>query len=116
MSQQCKATNRRGERCKSFSIEGGTVCRMHGGGAPQVRARAQARLLELVDPALAALARNIRKTAPEAVQIRAAAEVLNRADLALGVEDKSLTALGNTIAAQIVAARKKRLGEDGDAD
>lgn len=35
-----------GERCKRRPIPGGTVCVKHGGGAPQVKAAAAARLVE----------------------------------------------------------------------
>lgn len=44
MSQQCTGTTKSsGERCKKQAIEGGTVCRFHGGAAPQVKARAAVR-------------------------------------------------------------------------
>jgi hypothetical protein len=43
---RCKATSRSGNRCKRRPIPGGTVCAMHGGKAPQVRAAAEQRLLE----------------------------------------------------------------------
>lgn len=44
---QCTATNRRGVRCQRAPIRGGTVCRMHGGAAPQVKRAAERRLEEL---------------------------------------------------------------------
>jgi hypothetical protein len=44
-----------GEPCGAKAIRGGTVCRMHGGGAPQVKAAAAARLRAVVDPARAVL-------------------------------------------------------------
>lgn len=48
-SRQCRATSRRsGERCKRAAIRGGTVCAMHGGRAPSVKAAA-ARRLALAD-------------------------------------------------------------------
>ncbi|MDF3290741.1 hypothetical protein [Streptomyces silvisoli] len=34
-----------GEPCKNFPIKGGTVCRSHGGAAPQVKAAAAARVV-----------------------------------------------------------------------
>lgn len=48
--RQCTARNRRGTRCKSAPILGGTVCRLHGGKAPQVVRKAQERLADLIDP------------------------------------------------------------------
>lgn len=47
---QCVATNRRGTRCGRAPIIGGTVCKFHGGGAPQVKRKAQERLEDLIDP------------------------------------------------------------------
>jgi len=41
--QKCTAKTRSGERCKNPPITGAHVCRMHGGKAPQVQARAKAR-------------------------------------------------------------------------
>lgn len=42
---RCNGTTSRG-RCRKQPIEGATVCRTHGGSAPQVRAAAEARLRE----------------------------------------------------------------------
>jgi hypothetical protein len=41
---QCSATSRSGAQCSLAAIPGGTVCRFHGGSAPQVRAKAAERL------------------------------------------------------------------------
>lgn len=44
---QCTATAKsRGQRCTQPAIAGGTVCRFHGGSAPQVRDAAERRQLE----------------------------------------------------------------------
>ena len=40
----CTATNRSGTPCKRAAVPGATVCRMHGGASPQVKAAAQRRL------------------------------------------------------------------------
>ena len=40
----CRGTNRQGKPCGLRPIPGGTVCKWHGGGAPQVIAAAQRRL------------------------------------------------------------------------
>lgn len=77
---RCHATNRRGDPCGAYAIPGGTVCTYHGGAAPQVQRKASLRLLELVDPAIAVLAREMDN--PEASageRIRAAENVLDRA-------------------------------------
>lgn len=56
MERRCTARSKQsGERCKRVPIPGGTVCRMHGGAAPQVQRSAWERLAALVDPAIDAL-------------------------------------------------------------
>ena len=55
MKVPCTATNRQGKRCGKSPIPGGTVCRMHGGAAPQVMEAAAKRLFKLQHPALDAL-------------------------------------------------------------
>lgn len=42
-ARRCTATARSGQRCKKAAIKGGKVCRMHGGVAPQVKAKAAER-------------------------------------------------------------------------
>jgi len=83
MSQCTAKSKSTGWRCKAQAISGATVCRVHGGSAPQVRAAARMRLLELVDPALATLARGVRerKGIPTAQEIAAARDILDRAGL-----------------------------------
>ncbi len=49
-------SKQRGERCLNRPIPGGTVCRFHGGKAPQVVRSAKLRLAALVDPAIVNLA------------------------------------------------------------
>lgn len=45
--KRCQGTCKEsGERCRYTHIPGGGVCRRHGGGAPQVRAKAKARVTE----------------------------------------------------------------------
>lgn len=45
---QCIATVKRtGNQCRQDAIHGATVCRMHGGGAPQVKAGAKRRLAKV---------------------------------------------------------------------
>ncbi len=60
MENRCHATNRRGNQCAKPAIQGGTVCRMHGGAAPQVQRKAAERLAEARDDALSLLLRQIR--------------------------------------------------------
>jgi hypothetical protein len=48
--RKCRGTNtsgtRKGQPCGKWALKGATVCRTHGGGAPQVQAAAKARLVE----------------------------------------------------------------------
>lgn len=46
MSERCSARKSNGEPCKAFPIHGTTVCRVHGGMAPQVRRKAAERVAE----------------------------------------------------------------------
>lgn len=77
----CRATSKAtGKPCGRTAEPGATVCRYHGGAAPQVKRKAALRLLELVDPAIATLARTMTdNTAPHAARLRAAENVLDRA-------------------------------------
>lgn len=54
MEKQCTATAKTtGNRCRQPAIRGGTVCRFHGGAAPQVKAKAALVMLGLRDKGLA---------------------------------------------------------------
>jgi hypothetical protein len=55
LEHRCVARKRGGKQCAKPAIAGGVVCQSHGAGSPFVRAKAQARLTALVDPALAVL-------------------------------------------------------------
>lgn len=47
MAPRCSARSKQtGEQCKQRPVQGGTVCRFHGGSAPQVKAAAEQRDLE----------------------------------------------------------------------
>ena len=51
VSGQCYAkTKSTGQRCRQAAILGGSVCRLHGGRAPQVRRAAAIRIRDLIDP------------------------------------------------------------------
>lgn len=78
---QCKAhSSQTGKRCKCHAITGGTVCATHGGSAPQVRKAAALRILELVDPALANLAKDLNSSNPT-IRQKATFDTLDRAGL-----------------------------------
>lgn len=46
---RCTAHTRSGRRCRNPAIIGATVCRMHGGAAPQVRRKAAERIAAVRD-------------------------------------------------------------------
>lgn len=73
---RCVATRRNGEQCGSRPIRGGTVCRMHGGGAPQVKAKAEARLLAMQPKALSTLDRLMDREEFPTVQLQASTRVV----------------------------------------
>lgn len=82
VARQCTArSTTTGERCRKSAIIGGTVCTSHGGRAPQVRRKATLRLLELVDPAIGTLAREMVQADKSADRQRAANSILDRAGM-----------------------------------
>jgi hypothetical protein len=52
---------RTGLPCQKHAIAGASVCRTHGGAAPQVKRKARERLAILVDPAIDELASAVRR-------------------------------------------------------
>lgn len=82
-ARQCDAPSRQtGKRCQLPAIPGGTVCgRFHGGQLPNVRKAAQLRLIQLVDPAIATLAREMVGADKSADRQRAANSILDRAGI-----------------------------------
>ncbi len=67
-----------GNPCKNPSILGGSVCRYHGGGAPQVRAKAMERLQHAIDPAITRLLALMETADQDSVSLRAALDILDR--------------------------------------
>lgn len=83
--RRCAATSRQtGEQCKLPPIAGGTVCRFHGGAAPQTKQKAALRLASLVDPAIGTLAREMVKADKSSDRQRAANSILDRAGITRG--------------------------------
>lgn len=78
--RRCTAKSKgSGQRCKKYAIPGGNVCTTHGGRAPQVKRKAQLRLLELVDPAIITLAKLMANGESDQVRLGAAKDILDRA-------------------------------------
>lgn len=75
----CKAKRSNGEQCNALAMKGQQVCRKHGGASPQARRKAQLRLAELVNPAIATLAREMAQADRSNDRQRAANSILDRA-------------------------------------
>jgi len=103
--RQCTATNRSGNRCGRAPIIGGTVCKAHGGGAPQVIRAARLRLAELVEPAIATLAREMRDADESRDRIRAAVAVLDRAGLRPRPDGLTADEARDVVLGQLIALR-----------
>ncbi len=77
--RQCRGHNRAGDPCRMAPIRGATVCRVHGGSAPQVKRKAEERLAEMVEPALTQLHRLMESAETESVKLAAVKDILDRA-------------------------------------
>lgn len=76
--KRCRAHRSNGDACSAFPIHGGTVCVVHGGRAPQVKAKAEERIRDMVDPALNRLLKLIDDDS-SGVALGAVKDVLDRA-------------------------------------
>lgn len=68
-----------GEDCNAPAMRGQVVCRKHGGSTKSAKAKAQLRLAQLVDPAVATLAREMVNADKSTDRQRAANSILDRA-------------------------------------
>ena len=83
--RRCTATNRAGAPSGKFSMQGQAICRNHGGGSPQAKARAamvelaELRLRNLAPRAVAELESLVTTATSEAVRLSAANSLVDRA-------------------------------------
>jgi hypothetical protein len=78
-SARCTARSKqRGTQCKQRAIPGGTVCRFHGGAAPQVIRSARERIAAAADPAIDVLLTAL-KSKDEKLRAQVAQDLLDRA-------------------------------------
>ena len=75
----CAAHRTNGEPCSAYARHGARVCVVHGGRAPQVKAKAEDRIRDLVDPSLNRIARTIADDQNPALALAAARDILDRA-------------------------------------
>ncbi len=83
----CSARKTNGEPCNASPIRGGNVCRMHGGSAPQVKAKAQERLQRGV-PAMLRMLNELAsdEDVPPGVRLNAIRDWLDRAGVDRKIE------------------------------
>ena len=87
LTNVCHGHNRNGDPCRRPPIQGATVCRAHGGAAPQVKAKAQRRLMEKV-PKMLRMLNTIASNEDVAPAVRLAAirDWLDRAGIDRKIE------------------------------
>lgn len=109
-SNLCKATRRDGTPCRRPPIQGATVCRAHGGAAPQVKAKAQQRLLDKVPKMLRMLnAMASNEDIPPAVRLAAIRDWLDGA----GVDRKIEIDLTSSTFTEMVAGVLAHVDDGG---
>lgn len=75
---RCRAHTSKGKPCGKWAIVGGFVCMTHGGTAPQVRRRANERLLAMAPRAVQIIVELAEGSGSDVVRLRAATELLDR--------------------------------------
>lgn len=92
-SIRCVNIKKDGMRCNRWSIRGGTVCLVHGGRMPTVQKaaaaavdRARMRLVDLTDDAVDVLEDLTRAGTADAIRLKAATEILDRAGIKGGLD------------------------------
>ncbi len=112
----CTAKSKRsGKPCNGQAILGGTVCRMHGGAAPQVKNAAEARLRELEMPAIDRIARLIDQEDFPSVAYQASKDILDRLrGRATEHIDAKVTNLSNLSDAELLERVRGALAKAGD--
>ena len=111
---RCTATSKQNQRrCRRAATPGTNVCANHGSRAPQVKQAAKLRLLGLVDPAIATLAREMTQASKSSDKQRAANSILDRAGIArtseVQVEDARAL-----LVERLMALRDEEPGTDDD--
>jgi hypothetical protein len=112
---QCKAKTQAGPQCRARAIAGTTVCRVHGGSAPQVIQAARRRLLLAADPIAARLIQIAlgKKTEPKDA-IVAIREILNRAGVHAEQSPDDGSIPGQVLWDEFIQIHRRRAGHAAD--
>lgn len=120
---RCVKIKKDGKQCNRWSLRGSTVCYVHGGKMPEVQKKAAAvveaarlKLLGLSEEAVDVLDDLIKPGTPDAVRLKAAQDILDRAGLK-GAVDVTLTVDHKVDAGSLIAERLDRIaGKSTDDD
>ncbi|WP_460356534.1 hypothetical protein [Mycobacterium sp. ZZG] len=114
---RCVAVRKNGERCLKPANRGTTVCRTHGGGAPQVKRKAKERLELAADRMARELLGMATSAESEAVKLNAIRDALDRAGLGakteVSVEIKPWEQLMGDIAGVATISRAEHRAQQG---
>lgn len=106
---RCTAKSKQSqERCRRAASPGTTVCASHGAKAPQVRKKASLRLMELIDPAITTLAREMMQADKSSDRQRAANSILDRAGVPRRIESPDSEAAKALLIDRLLALKAER--------
>lgn len=105
---RCTARKRSGDQCRAFAVKGATVCRMHGGAAPQVRSAAKVRAAELEAHTVAA--RMVARAGVDVDPIEHLLESLHRAAALVEVWGEMVAGLDELGAERALGGIRGELG------
>lgn len=103
-----RAKSRGGAQCAEATVPGATVCRIHGGAAPQVGRAARLRLIEAIEPAIATLIKEMAQADRPADRIKAANSLLDRAGVPR-VTETSVDAAREAVLQEMIRMRNQRV-------
>lgn len=107
----CTAKNRQGVRCGQRSIPGGTVCKFHGGAAPQVRTKAVDRIRQARDMALDRLIDSLAPDAEWQVPAKVLAEITDKFTRQIELLEGRATDRKEVNESQAIDVRHRIVGE-----
>ncbi|MCK9628495.1 MAG: hypothetical protein M0R37_07885 [Bacteroidales bacterium] len=122
MSQRCTAhSSRTGAPCKHYAIKGGTVCRTHGGAAPQVKAKAEERIALAAQDALQLLLFHLGYDLEQLKQMLDSEGEIKSVELKVAYGDllstvKEMTKLGELLAGRPTGRSKVEITEESEFD